>query len=103
GCGAGRRARGGGSAGMTSGWTDPGFEQVAALVGERTGLTFSPARRADAEAGIRRAMARTDGAAVVGYLEALRTARVELDELITELTVGETYFFREPLQWEVLR
>jgi chemotaxis protein methyltransferase CheR len=88
---------------MTAGWTDPAFQQVAALLGERTGLAFFPARVADAEAGIRRAMARTRAAAAADYLEALRTGQAELDELITELTVGETYFFREPLQWEVLR
>jgi chemotaxis protein methyltransferase CheR len=84
-------------------WSDPAFQRVAALLGDRTGLAFSPARVADAEAGIRRAMARAGTAEVTAYLQSLEGGRVRLDDLIAELTVGETYFFREPLQWQVLR
>jgi chemotaxis protein methyltransferase CheR len=84
-------------------WTDPAYQRVAGLLGEQTGLAFSAARIADAEAGIRRAMARAGVADPAGYLQALDSGRADLDGLISELTMGETYFFREPAHWEVLR
>ena len=52
-------------------WTAPAYERIAALLGERTGLAFSAARVADAEAGIRRAMGRAGVAEARAYLEAL--------------------------------
>jgi chemotaxis protein methyltransferase CheR len=83
-------------------WSHPSYQEVAGLLGKQTGLAFSPARLAEVEAGIRRAMARAGAVQVSGYLAALESGRAGLDDLIAELTVGETYFFREPLQWEVL-
>jgi len=84
-------------------WSHPVYPRVATLVGERTGLHFSAARVSDAEAGIRRAMVRAGASQLDRYLLELEMGRAELDDLIAELTVGETYFFREPLQWQVIR
>lgn len=84
-------------------WTEPAFEAVAQLVGARTGLTFAPHPCDAAEAGIRRAMARGRVPEVGRYLALLEAGERTLDDLITELTVGETYFFREPAQFEFIR
>ena len=83
-------------------WSN-GFEGVAELTAERTGLVFGPARRAQVEAGMRRAM---EGAGVTDlerYRALLARDQRTLDDLAIELTVGETYFFREPGHWELLR
>jgi len=84
-------------------WTESGFESVVQLLGARTGLTFPPNRRSFAEAGIRRAMAKLGVARMADFLDGLRSARLSLDELIAELTVGETYFFRDLAQLDHLR
>jgi len=69
----------------------------------QTGLTFPSSRRIDFEAGVRRVMARR-GQPELDDLpaRALSDARL-LDELVDELAVGETYFFREPAQFEAIR
>lgn len=87
----------------TATWTDPAYEGVAELLCARTGLTFTPNRLRDAEVGIGRAMTRAGITEVARYLHLLQTERVPLDDLIVELTVGETYFFREPAQFEFIR
>jgi chemotaxis protein methyltransferase CheR len=86
-----------------AGWTDPGYEPLLQLLGVRTGLAFAPSRRSFAEAGIRRAMAKVGIARTADYFDGLCLARHSLDDLITEMTVGETYFFREPAQLGRLR
>ncbi|MGH7820351.1 MAG: CheR family methyltransferase [Candidatus Binatia bacterium] len=89
---------------MTAGdWTDPGFEAVARLLGARTGLAFAPNRCAEAEVGIRRAMTRGQVADVGCYLRLLESGDLALDDLIAEMTVGETYFFRQPEQFGLIR
>ena len=66
----------------------------------RTGLVFCPARAAEATETIRRAMAGQDSGEFVGRLASDSGV---LDGLIDRLTVGETYFFREPAQYEFIR
>ncbi|MGH7719194.1 MAG: CheR family methyltransferase [Gemmatimonadaceae bacterium] len=84
-------------------WSSPDVEQVARLVRDRTGLVFPPNRRETAESGIRRSMQRLGLAEPARYAEALREGGAVLDDLVAELTVGETYFFREPGQLEFVR
>jgi chemotaxis protein methyltransferase CheR len=84
-------------------WSQPAYETVARLVSDRTGLTFPPARRQSAECGIRRAMGRAGVTDVARYGALLAGDADALDDLIVELTVGETYFFREPGQFRFLR
>jgi chemotaxis protein methyltransferase CheR len=84
-------------------WTHPGYEAVAELLVQRTGLVFGPTRRASAETGIQRAMSRARVAVPERYLELLNTNADALDDLVVELTVGETYFFREPAQFAFVR
>lgn len=88
---------------MTLAWSHSTFATVAQLVGAHTGLSFESTRRTDAEAGIRRAMARVGVVDVSRYAELLEAGRMPFDDLVTELTVGETYFFREPAHFEFIQ
>lgn len=81
-----------------SGALDPVFRVVSA----RTGLRFPAHRRAATETVVRRAMGAAGMACVNGYARALEADDELLDELVTEVTVGETHFFREPHQFEFL-
>ena len=84
-------------------WTHAAFESVAELLRERTGLHFAPERSDAAEAGMRRAMARAKVADPDQYRQRLQADAGALDDLVAELAVGETYFFREPQQFAFIR
>ena len=85
------------------GWTDPVFARVADLVHLVAGLVFPPNRQPAAEAGMRRAMASFRIGQPEGLLRAAQVPGDVRDALLAELTVGETYFFRESAQLDVLR
>jgi chemotaxis protein methyltransferase CheR len=84
-------------------WSHPAYEAVARLLGERTGLSFQESRHESAEMGIRRAMGRAPVTDLEQYRSHLQRDPEAFDDLVVELTVGETYFFREPGQFEFLR
>ncbi len=88
---------------MTATWSTPAYEAIGRLIRDRTGLVFSPSRVIEAEAGIGRAMHKTHFAEVSSYLRRLEAGTADLDVLVAELTVAETYFFREPDQFEFIR
>ncbi|MGH7614354.1 MAG: CheR family methyltransferase [Gemmatimonadales bacterium] len=73
------------------------------FVRQRTGLVFREARGSDFEAGLDRAMRRTRLTEPEVYLAHLDAQPALLDDLVGEVTVGETYFFREPRQFAVIR
>ncbi len=75
-------------------WSDePGWSS-----GRRGGTTPPrPAWR------VRAAMGRAGVRDPDRYRERLETDAAVLDDLVVELTVGETYFFREPAQFQFLR
>jgi chemotaxis protein methyltransferase CheR len=80
-----------------------GYARLATLLAERAGLHFAPNRQPAAEAAMRRVLhdLRLDGP-----LELARRAAHDadaLDRLLAEVTIGETYFFREPAQLDVVR
>ena len=80
------------------------FDDLRQWVGARTGLTLTTDRCPSVELVIRRAMARTGlDDDVLGYRRLLETDDAALDDLLAELTVGETYFFREPSQFQFIR
>lgn len=81
----------------------PGLDVVARAVASRTGLSVQPSRRAHIEDGIRRAMARAGLIDPAQYLCALESAPALFDELVAELVVGETYFFRDRSQFDFIR
>ncbi|HEX8202406.1 MAG TPA: protein-glutamate O-methyltransferase CheR, partial [Isosphaeraceae bacterium] len=88
---------------MTWTWSHPAYEAVVNLLNARTGLAFAPERRVGVEQGIRSAMRRAGLADPARYALRIAVDEAALDDLIVELTVGETYFFREPAQFEFLR
>ena len=86
-----------------TGWSDPAFERAAQAIQAHAGLSLESTRCADAESGMRRAMVRAGIADIATYAERLASSRELLDPLVTELTVGETYFFREPDHFNFIR
>ena len=82
---------------------EPCFSAVAELVRARTGLAVTAARRRDFESGIRAAMANARIQDPERLLDVLATDAQAFEALIAHVTVGETYFFREPAQFDMLR
>jgi chemotaxis protein methyltransferase CheR len=79
------------------------YKPVMDLLRIRTGLSFAPGHDENAVAGICRAMARAGMQDLSPYCDLIEADADALDDLIIELTVGETYFFREPAQFEFIR
>jgi chemotaxis protein methyltransferase CheR len=73
------------------------------FVRRRTGLVFRASRRSALEAGLVKAMRRANVSDPVGYLGRVNAEPELLDDLVGEITVGETYFFREPAQFALIR
>lgn len=84
-------------------WTHPSFEKVARLMEDKTGLVFRSRRYSDVEEAARKAMARMDIPDIEHYLHRLETENTLVEDLAAQLTVGESYFFREPNQLEWIR
>jgi chemotaxis protein methyltransferase CheR len=72
---------------------------LLALVRERAGLTFPDDRAPAVWAAIERAAATAGAAGAPAYADALLAGTAPMQPLLEELTVGETYFFRDPAQW----
>jgi chemotaxis protein methyltransferase CheR len=83
-------------------WDDPELAAVARVLQETTGLVFPPNRREPAEAGMRRAMTQL-GFDAFDLRRAIAVPGDARDALVTELTIGETFFFREAGQLDYLR
>lgn len=88
---------------MTAAFSHPAFERIVAIVSDRTGLQVPRNRSSEAEAGIRRAMGKAGVREVSQYLELVRAEELSLDDLVTELTVRESYFFREAAHFDFIR
>jgi chemotaxis protein methyltransferase CheR len=85
------------------GWSSPEMARVAELIRERAGLTFPEIRVRDVEASIERAIKRHRMAGPSELLKVLDADAPTRDALVAELTIGETYFQRDPAQFELLR
>lgn len=78
---------------------------LADRVGQELGLHFPPARRADLQRGLAGAAAAfglSDGLACARWLLAIPWARRHTDVLAQQLTIGETYFFRDRAAFDAL-
>jgi len=76
--------------------------RIARAIEEVTGISFPANRRASSEAGMRRVMARLGIKDPLSLeMRALRNGAV-MDALLDDLTIGESYFFREPAQFRFL-
>ncbi|MBI5014509.1 MAG: protein-glutamate O-methyltransferase CheR [Deltaproteobacteria bacterium] len=90
----------------TASETDAMFELFRAFLYETAGIYFQEQNRERLMSHVATRMAATGATDPVTYLGALKTARgnrSELWEFFNQVTVNETYFFREPNQFEVLR
>jgi chemotaxis protein methyltransferase CheR len=81
----------------------PVRDELLALLRERAGLHFSPARYGEVEAGALRVMAAAQLRDAQEWLGHLRGRGDYLDELLSELCVGETYFRRDAAQFDFIR
>jgi chemotaxis protein methyltransferase CheR len=89
---------------MKSATLDPsGLAHLRERVRRRAGLNFPESRLPDLEAGIRRTMTSAGSGDIHSFAERVDSEAAVFDALIGNLTVGETYFFREPAQFEALR
>lgn len=85
------------------GWSTTAFADVAELVRERTGLVFPDSRLQDVEATIRRTMARLRIEDSDVLLSLLRDDARARESFVADLTIGESYFQRDPAQFDLLR
>ena len=84
------------------GWTDPAFAKVAQVVHLVSGLVFPLNRQPAAESGMRRAMSALRIPDPHSLSRAVEVAGEARDTVLAELTVGETYFFRDAGQLDVI-
>lgn len=85
---------------------DPYFSRLKALVIETTGMAFYSDKDDDLARIIGERVAEIGITGCAAYLERLNDAaegRAEMDALVAELTIGETYFFRHREQFDALR
>ena len=76
---------------------------ILALLRARTGVEIPSKQHGSAAPAIRRAMLRTPARSMTEFHAILPTDAGAFDALVDELTVGETYFFRDTRQFALLR
>jgi chemotaxis protein methyltransferase CheR len=79
--------------------------QLSEMIAERMGLHFPPERWADLERGLvgaAKEFGLADVMACVDWLLSAALTKAQLEVLASQLTVGETYFFREKKTFDVL-
>ncbi|HXV17243.1 MAG TPA: hypothetical protein VD758_10715, partial [Gemmatimonadaceae bacterium] len=79
-------------------WTQPEFMRIAATIEDITGISFPPNRRASAEVVMRKVMSRLGMTNPVSLEIGVSRRGDVLEALLDDLTIGESYFFREPAQ-----
>ncbi|WP_345684005.1 CheR family methyltransferase [Novipirellula caenicola] len=82
---------------------DSELSNVLAVIQQRTGLSFRSDQRPSIQRTLSLLMQRlgiSDSAELIGLIQS--SAEI-YDELVDEITVGETYFFREPKQFDFIR
>jgi chemotaxis protein methyltransferase CheR len=85
---------------------DPDFASTKAEIVAATGLAYYRDKDADLAEKVGRRMTALRLASCAAYLALLRdegAGSAEFDELVAELTIGETYFFRHEEQFDALR
>ena len=88
---------------MTGTSNTTAIELLSKMLARRTGFALDPRRGPSVETALRRAMSRAGISDVSRFLSLLGTEQLPLDDLVAELVIGETYFMREPKQWELVR
>ncbi len=94
------------NAAADAGAADPASEELKALVASATGNFRLAGKNSPVLDKVRHRLGRAGLSSLGEYLDLLRRGEVgrrELDDLIAELTVGETFFFRHPDHFDALR
>ena len=83
---------------------DGAYKRFCELVHQKTGLFFTDEKRYFVESRIKRRMKATGAESFRAYFVDLRFERdnQEMQALVNELTVNETYFNREPLHFDAM-
>lgn len=81
---------------------DNNYKKFKSFIAEQTGLHFPERKRADLERGVLEALGKSRHASIETYFRILASDKDEMDRLITRLTVGETYFYRDQNQFRLL-
>lgn len=84
-------------------WSEPAYAALETVLRERSGLIFQPLRRVAVEAAANRVMQRIRVDAPDSFVSLVAQTGAVFDELMAEVTIGETYFFREAAHFTLLR
>ncbi|MEX1051070.1 MAG: protein-glutamate O-methyltransferase CheR, partial [Gemmatimonadales bacterium] len=79
------------------------LETAAAFVRRRTGLVFGDSRRSAFAAAIETHARRSAAGDIEAYLARLSVESALLDDLVADITVGETHFFRDTPQFDLIQ
>ncbi|MGI5860637.1 MAG: CheR family methyltransferase [Myxococcales bacterium] len=88
---------------MQTRWSDPAFEKVAAIVTRHAGLKLPEYRYHAIELAVRKELSARGLRTVDEYAALLERDGVALSDLVSALTVGESYFFRDEGQFALIR
>ena len=83
-------------------WSDPAYADMARVLSSAIGISFPESRRQSVEQAMAAAWRRAGAPSALAYAVALRDGAA-IDDLVNEIVVGETYFFRDTGQFELLR
>lgn len=87
---------------MSALWSEPEFFGIAEQVARRTGLVFAPNRCQTLEQAVRVVMREQTLDDLSEFERRLAAGGVPWEPLIAQMTVGETYFFRDNEHFEFL-
>ena len=79
------------------------FAATTDLLRIHAGLLFPASRYPAIEAAMFRAMRHAGLTDATAFVVRLATDEAVLDDLVAEVTIGETYFFREPAHFDLIR
>jgi chemotaxis protein methyltransferase CheR len=84
-------------------WTEAAYAALESVLRERSGLIFQPLRRSAVETAANRVMRHIGVDAPDDFVPLVQQAGAIFDDLMAEVTIGETYFFREAAHFTLLR
>jgi chemotaxis protein methyltransferase CheR len=83
--------------------SDPSFGRLKAAIIDATGMAFYQDKSGDLAHIVKARMGEVAIADCGAYLDRIQSDSAEMDALVAELTIGETYFFRHKEQFDALR
>jgi chemotaxis protein methyltransferase CheR len=84
-------------------WSDSAYAGLESALRRHSGLVFQPLRRSAVEAAASRVMRHIGIESPNDLVPLIEQAGAVFDDLMAEVTIGETYFFREQAHFTLLR